>query len=119
MVSEGHHHGTGFAHVEILLAMQATVFSRRDVKRDGIFSLQHDSIGPGIDPALFGILRNDEIVRADVASAVELVPAGNGKLFEIDVSLDTVLENRRIVYIVRFDRFKTADLLSPFLNEFC
>ena len=43
---------------------------------------------------LFGIFGDDQIVGADIAAAVFLVPARNRECFEVDILVDAVLENR-------------------------
>src|SRR5207244_11212254 len=100
------------------LSMKTAMFSRRYVKRQGILGLKHDAISAGVYPALFRILGDHEIVGTDVTSAVQFVPARNRKRFQVDIFLDTILENRRVLHIFRFIGLELADFLSPCLDDF-
>jgi len=116
-MAKGHHDGTRLAHVEIFLSMKTAMFSRRYVKRQGILGLKHDAISAGVHPTLFRILGDYEIVGTDVTSAVQFVPARNRKRFQVDIFLDTILENRRVLHIFRFHGLEIADFLPPRLDE--
>ncbi len=117
MMAERHDHRAGFTHVEIFFAVQPAMFARRDVERERVFPLQHDAISARVYPAFFRILSDHQVVGADVASAVELMPARDRKGFEIDILLDAVLEDRRVFHVLGFDGLKVSDFLPPGLNE--
>ncbi len=89
--------GQGLPMSKYFLPMQAAMFARRDVKRHRVFSLEHDTISSGIDPTLFRILGDHQIVGADVAAAVQLMPARE-------------LETLRDRYFFRRDFRKSARL---------
>src|SRR5688500_7331351 len=101
MMAEGHDDGAGLAHVEIFLPMDAAMLTRRDIERHCVFALEHDTIGAGIDPTLFWILGDDQIIGSDIATAIKFVPARDRKSFEIDVFLDAIFEYRRVFNILR------------------
>ena len=93
------------------------MLARRDVKRDGVFALEHDAIGAGVDPMLFGIFGDDQIVGADVAAAVFFMPARNRKGFEVDIFVDAVFKDRRVFDELGRHRLEVANLAAPRLNE--
>ncbi len=116
-MAKRHDHGTGLAHVEIFSAMQAAMFSGRDVERKSVFSLQHDAISSRVDPTFVRVAGDHEIVGADIAAAVKLMPARDRKSFEIDIALEPVLKDRRVGYILRLDGFEVSNLAAPGLDE--
>ena len=69
----------------IFVFVHAAVLARRHVQRQTVRPVHHDAIGADVYPAFFRIASNDQIVRADVAPAVELVPARHRKFENVDV----------------------------------
>ena len=57
--------------------------------------MHHDTVSADVYPAFFGIASDHQIIRADVAPAVELVPARHRKFENVDFfALLNVLEER-------------------------
>jgi len=94
------------------------VLARRNVERDGILSLEHHTISAGVDPAFLGILGNHQVVGADVATAVELMPARHRETFQVDTFFNAILEDRRVFDVYGVHRLKVSNFLPPRLDEF-
>ncbi len=79
MMAEGNCDGQRSALGVMFIAMHASMFARRHVQPHMIAAVDHDAVSADVDPALFWIAGDHQIVGADVTSAVELMPARHGK----------------------------------------
>ena len=80
------------------------MLARRHMQSHVIATMDHDPIRADIDPTLFRIAGNHQIVGADVTAAVELMPTRHGKLEQIDVAaLLNIFEQRRAFNFARLD----------------
>ena len=73
VVAAADHDRAWLAGPKIFLADLPAVLARRHPQPHGIAVVDHDAIGADIDPFGVGVAHDDEIARADVAAAVELV----------------------------------------------
>src|SRR5271168_1277467 len=90
VVTAADHYRTGLAHLEVFLADQPAMLAWRHPDADRVLIVHMCSIGSDVHPAGVGILHDDQVGGADIASAVELVQEGNGEFVKIDgfVSID-------------------------------
>ena len=88
------------------------------MKPQAIFAVDHNPIGPHVDPAFFGIPRYDEVVGADIAAAVQLVPTGYRETQDIHIrSLQPVFEQGSAGDPLRLYRVDLFDFAAPPLDE--
>src|ERR1043165_401042 len=79
----------------IFISMHTPVFAGRHMQPETIGAMNHDAISADVHPTFVGIARNHQIVGADVAPAIELVPPRHGKLEHVNVSSPLyILEER-------------------------
>ncbi len=74
-MADGNRHFERLAARERLVAMNAAMAARRDVKADGILVVDHHPRRAEIGPALFGIVGNIDAAGADIPPAVKFEPA--------------------------------------------
>src|SRR5660397_19801 len=76
---------TGFAAIEILLAVEGTVFAWRDIECDRLLIVHHYTIGAKVDPSFVGVPGHNHAGCSDVPSSVQLMHQGNGEIKKIHV----------------------------------
>jgi hypothetical protein len=94
IVAAADEHRARLAALEVLLPDRAPVLARRDPQSHAIGPLHHRAIRAAVDPVLFGVAHDHEIVGADVAPAVVLVQFGRRKFENVDLGFDYILQNR-------------------------
>src|SRR4030095_17127444 len=96
--AEDDHGGHWFLAREAFIAMNAAMFSRRDVEEYPVAIQSHHSIGAHINGAAIGIGGNCRITRAQVASAIFLMPARRRKLAHVDfAAVQNIFHHRSIL----------------------
>ena len=98
--------------------MHAAMLAWRHVQRQTIRAMHHNSVSADVHPIFFRVARDYQIVGADVAPAVELVPARHGKLEHVDVfALLDVFEERSGSNRFSANRCNFLHLLAPSLDK--
>ena len=72
-MAAGDQHWTRLTGTKVFFADLPAVFAGRNPDADVILVLHHDAIGRAIDPVVFRIAHDHEIIGADEATAVVLV----------------------------------------------
>ena len=95
IVSAADHHRTRLAHLEVLLADQPAVLSRRHPQAERVAVMHLRAIRPHVHPAVVGVFHDDEVGGSDVAAAVQLMQKRNRKLKQVDgfIAID-IFQNR-------------------------
>ncbi len=118
IVAEADGHRAGPALIEIFLPDDAALFSRRDVKRQGVFVVHHDAVAADVDPALVDVAGDDEMGGAHVAAAVFFMPMGHRQRQQIDVlAFVNIFHHRAAVDDPRRNIGRVVQTLAPGLNE--
>ena len=118
MMAEGNCDGKWFPLRVIFVLVHAPMFPRRHMQREAIRTVNHDSISTHVHPVFFRVARDYQIVSADIASAVELMPARYRKLEHVDVfALLDVFEERSGSNRFSGDRCNFLHLLAPSLDK--
>ncbi len=81
----------------------------RNPDADLVSGMDHDAVGADIDPSGVRIAHHDQVFRADIAAAVELVDERRGELGEVDLLVtQDVLEHRAARKHARRDHAEVA-----------
>ena len=70
MMTEGNRHGKRLSLLVIFFFVDPAMFSRRHMKPYSIRPMDHDPVGADVYPSFLGIPADDQIIRADIATAV-------------------------------------------------
>ena len=98
IAAEHHRHRHRLAALEIFLAMDVAVMSRRDQDADRIAVVHLCAVGAGIEPVLFRVAGDAVGAGADIAAAVLLVPDRRREFRHVDVVADQhVFQHRAVV----------------------
>src|SRR5690606_19677463 len=86
VIAEGDGDRARFAAGERFLQVEAAVLALVDLDADEVRAMNHAAVGAQVDPALLRIAGDDGAAGAQVATAIQLVPADGGEAQEVDFS---------------------------------
>ena len=116
LLAERDGNGTRFSFGPIFFPDDIAMMARADMRNHGILAQQHVTVGTNVDVAGFRISRHRGR-RADIRTAIPLMPSRPGKLCEIHViAHHHVLFDGTVLDVKRLDRFHLFELVLPKTN---
>ena len=104
--------------VNILLPLNPTVLAWRDVEPDGVLVMNHDTVGPPVDPALVRVAGDVDAPSSDIASPIMLMPLWGRELKQVDILFFVdILKKGTILYDFWRDRLDLLVSFSPGADE--